>query len=472
MVSAQPLAFIDTETTGLSPARDRIIEIGIIRVENGKIVDQIDTLINPNSFVPPEIFTLTGISESEIVSAPEFGDVENKIQAILEGAIFTAHNARFDYAFLKHELVRLGKPYQARVLCTVKLVRHLFPGLRRYSLSHLIDHFGINPAARHRAYADATVLWELYRIAVQEHGAERVHSEIDGIIKTSALPSNLRRIEVENLPESPGIYMFYGDDSKLPLYVGKSVNVKSRVKNHFTNDHQVTKDLTMSSQISRVEAVVTAGEVGALIREVDAIKNLSPVYNKKLRKLSELYVATSKTVNGYLSVKIDRVAEEKLEPSGVVAIYKTKKTAQAALHDLCRKHNLCPKLMGLEHGPGRCFMSQIGSCFGACTAEEDSAIYNLRFREAFDATTIEPWPFSGPVSLKEQNLEGLVEIHVISDWKYLGSVVYAQDEIDQSKKQHIEPVFDWDIYRILAKATRNRKKVHVLSPEELSDFLS
>src|SRR5690554_1740000 len=152
---SHPFAFIDVETTGINPVADRIIEVGIVRVENGKVVHKFQTLVNPHSFVPPEIVQLTGISTIQLERAPDFTEIQGQIKEVLDGAIFVAHNARFDYEFVKNEFKRNGNSFTSKVLCTVKLSRKLFPSLPRHNLDTIIQHFAITAEKRHRAFDDA-----------------------------------------------------------------------------------------------------------------------------------------------------------------------------------------------------------------------------------------------------------------------------------------------------------------------------
>lgn len=464
-------AFIDTETTGTNPRRDRVIEIGIIRVENGREVARIDTLLNPHSHLPPEIYALTGISYDQLLRAPDFDEIQSDVRQILDGALFVAHNARFDYAFVKNEFTRHENDFRAKVLCTVKLTRKLFPNLPKYSLASLINYFGFNPKARHRALADAEVLWELYKRALEIHGDEKVAEALSYILKTPSLPSNLSCELVDELPEAAGIYIFYGetkDDSKssLPLYIGKSVNIKDRVKSHFSGDHANTSDLTMSSQIKKIETVVTAGEVGALIRETDAIKSLMPVYNKKLRQRRNLVASVKGEKNGLYEIELKEIQELSLDDQeNVMAVFSSTKKAKESLSILCKEYLLCLKLMGLEKTKGRCFGSQIGICNGVCAGDEDPKEYNKRFMEAFSKTKVKKWPFKGAIVMKEQT-GTLCEMHVIDNWRYLGSVVYDSLELEP-KVEKYTPRFDWDIYKILVKAVIKLKVEPVSGVPEL-----
>ncbi len=154
----ESFVIVDVETTGASPLRDRIIDIGIIRIEKGEIVERYSTVIDPEKYVPPSIFSLTGISEQEIQRAPTFNDIAQDIKSLLDGAIFVAHNARFDYGFIKNELKRAGISFNAKCLCTVKLSRALFPRERKHDLSTIIERYDFTCSSRHRAMPDAEVL--------------------------------------------------------------------------------------------------------------------------------------------------------------------------------------------------------------------------------------------------------------------------------------------------------------------------
>lgn len=465
----EALAFVDTETTGMNPMRHRVIEIGIIRVERGREVARVDTLLNPHSHLPPEIYALTGISYDDLLRAPDFNDIQNEVREILDGAVFVAHNARFDYAFLKHEFLRHDSDFRAKILCTVKLARRLFPGLPRYNLASIIEHFGFSPTARHRALADAEVLWELFQNALATKGELAVSEAVHSILKTASLPSNLPRELVDKLPEKPGIYTFFGE-SNLPLYVGKSVNIKERVKSHFSSDHSNATDLTMSSQIKKIETLTTAGEIGALIRESDAIKALMPVYNKQLRRRRDLIVAVRTVSKDIYKVDIKNLQEiDHEDQNNIMAVYKTIKQAKESLNRLCKEYNLCPIYLGLESGKGPCFGSQIGICNGVCRGDETPELYNQRFSEAFAKTKVREWPFQTAIILKEQ-AENLTELHIVDNWRYLGSVVYDSDQ-DEPKVEKYTPRFDWDIYKILAKAVFAGRNVSPL-PEEISAMIN
>src|SRR5690349_5684446 len=108
------LTIVDVETTGTSPQRDKIIEIGILRIEEGKIVDSLNTLVNPQGYIPPEITLLTGIHSEQLEQAPTFYALKDRIRELFQDSIFVAHNARFDYSFIKSEYMRHEESFSAK----------------------------------------------------------------------------------------------------------------------------------------------------------------------------------------------------------------------------------------------------------------------------------------------------------------------------------------------------------------------
>jgi DNA polymerase-3 subunit epsilon len=172
----RPLVFLDLETTGATAAFDRITEIGLIEVENGEYLSEWSTLVNPQQRIPPFIESLTGISNEMVDSAPTFAAVSIELRARLSGKLVVAHNARFDYGFLRAEFSRLDTIYISEVVCTVKLSRKLFPAHARHNLDTLIERHAIVCEARHRALGDARVLWDLIAKWRVDPGVEALHA--------------------------------------------------------------------------------------------------------------------------------------------------------------------------------------------------------------------------------------------------------------------------------------------------------
>ena len=174
----QPLIFLDLETTGMTATHERITEIGLVEVANGEFVGSWSQLVNPQKDIPPFIAALTGISDEMVEHAPTFGELAPGLFERLEGKLLIAHNARFDYGFLKSEFERVGLCYQPRVLCTVKLSRKLFPEHRRHNLDSVIERHGLSCGARHRALGDAEVLWQFLQKIEAEVEAGRIDAAL------------------------------------------------------------------------------------------------------------------------------------------------------------------------------------------------------------------------------------------------------------------------------------------------------
>lgn len=439
-------AFVDVETSGPTPTRDRIIEIGIIRVEDGKVVETLDTLINPQTHVPPEIEYLTGIESNDLISAPTFDEVIGKVKELLTDCVFVAHNARFDYAFIKNEFRRYDQKLRCKTLCTVKLFRKLFPDIARHNLDSVIENFQIKCDKRHRAFSDAFVLWEFYKKLREKFEEEELNQAINIIMKRSTIPTHLTRGDLDNITEGPGVYIFHGEDAV--LYIGKSVNVYNRVKSHFVSDYQTATDIKITRDIRKIEVIPTAGEMGALLRESDLIKKIEPLYNRVLRRRRGMIaLVKNENENRYFTtslIDVNLIPPQSLH--NVLGIFKSAKDAKETLRIIAKERKLCLKLLGLDKGTGPCFATQIDQCKGACIGKENSLFYNVRFLESFAHSKISKWPHKDAIIIKEEH-EDLKEFHLINNWCYVGSTS------DPSNKDwpSTSIKFDWDVYKIIKK---------------------
>ena len=311
----QPLVFVDIETTGASYYSARVLEIAVIRVENNKIVDEFQTLLNPIGFVPEFITRLTGINTDDVHGAPKFADIAPRLTEIMEGAVFIAHNVRFDYSFIKREFTMLGQSFSPELLCTVRLSRSLFPQFPRHNLESLIQRHRLTVSARHRAYDDALCLWQFYRLCMAEFDLDTIEAAINSQFKRQSLPPHLSEDDIAALPEVPGVYIFEGD-SPLPLYIGKSVNIRDRVLSHFNDDVRKSSELQISQSIRKIKTIPTTGELGALLLESKLIKELQPIHNKRLRRIGELISIEQATdSDGYFSVHLSRDGDESVQAS-------------------------------------------------------------------------------------------------------------------------------------------------------------
>jgi DNA polymerase-3 subunit epsilon len=450
-VLTERLVFLDLETTGATATHDRITEVGLIEVDRGRLAGEWSTLVNPGTSIPPAIQSLTGITNQMVAHAPSFADISRELHCRLDGKLLVAHNARFDYGFLRNEFQRAGIRYASRVLCTVKLSRRLFPHHQRHNLDTLIARHGVTCDARHRALGDARVLWQLAQCWHRELEAATISGAVRGLTKAPTVPAGLPGNAFDDIPEGPGVYLFYGENDSA-LYVGKSVNLRNRVMSHFSGDYRVAKDMRIAQQVKRIDWIRTAGELGALIQESHLIKRLAPVYNQRLRRSTDLcswhWRAQEKDGAPQL------VSADDLDPAQLGELYglfRSRRSAIETLREIATTHELCPILLGLEKKTGPCFAYQIKRCRGACVGAESSAQHALRLGQALASMRMQPWPFRGRIGVRETAIDSeTAELHVLDRWCYLGTV-RSEQELHDMETTRARPVFDLDTYKILTR---------------------
>lgn len=445
------VACVDLETTGGVAAQHRIIEVGVVLLDDGAVVEEWSSLVNPGQRIPRSIEQFTGISNAMVEDAPSFRDLLPDVRSRLAGRLFVAHNARFDYGFLRNEFRREQEKFTAPVLCTVRLSRALFSQHARHNLDTLIERFGLECGQRHRALGDAAVLPALLAAFEQSVGVGRVEEAIEAARRDSRLPAHLPADLADDLPEGAGVYIFRGEGGT-PLYVGMSRSLRSRVLDHFATGQRASKESNLARQVREVEWVETGGELGALLLESRLVKELTPAANRKLRRASAAYCIRLDEVAGALRPRI-----EILEPGDVAddaeayGPFRDERDARRALEGKAREAQLCFKVLGLEQGEGSCFASQLGRCRGACAGREPLPMHDARLRLALASLRIQPWPFHGAVGIRERAPGGEGSIlHVIDRWQHLGTAG-DEGEIAGLLRTRDGSGFDADSYRILRR---------------------
>jgi len=326
-------AIVDIETTGGKPGPDRITEIAIILYDGHQVIDSFESLVNPERSIPYNITQMTGISNEMVAEAPKFYEVAKQVVEMTQGAIFVAHNVSFDYNFIKHEFQQLGYSFRRRKLCTVRLSRKVFPGLRSYSLGNLIKHFDISVTDRHRAMADP-------------------------------------------LATACGVYYFYDKNGDV-VYVGKSVNIKKRAMQHFAA--QTPKATKMQRVIHDISYELTGSELIALLLEATEIKRISPRFNSALRNRNLNWCIHRYTnESGYTCFTLAKTTKKKAAELDIVARFSRSVVAKGTLRSLVRRFELCACLCELESSGSSCFQYQIGQCYGAYLGKESADTYNER----------------------------------------------------------------------------------------------
>lgn len=253
-------------------------------------------------------------------------------------------------------------------------------------------------------------------------------------------PEHLRAL-VAPTPAAPGVYLLYGESAQWPLYIGKSINIRSRLLAHL----RTADEARLLKQTQRIECIRTAGEVGALLLESRLIKERQPLFNKRLRhnkRLSSLQI----TADGSVEVVNTTALPSALPLYGLFA---HRRAAIEFVRTLADEHGLCLVVMGLEKSAGRaCFRQQIRKCRGACCGHESLAEHQQRLLDALAQRLIYQWPYAGAVALHESH-DALSEYHVINQWHYLGS--YSTLAAAQQAPHRPPKAFDADSYKILLR---------------------
>jgi DNA polymerase III subunit epsilon len=273
-----PIAFVDLETTGGSTGVHRITEVGVVEI-GPQGASRWSTLVDPQQPIPPFIQQLTGITDAMVRGAPTFDAIAPDLFARLDGKLFVAHNASFDRGFLRSEFERVGLAFNPDVLCTVRLSRALFPAEKRHGLDALVERHALVPSDRHRALADADLLWQFWRRLHDLVPLDALRAQIDRTMRRYRLIGDLTEDSLEAAPAGCGIYMFYGEDD-VPLFVGRSVRVRQRIRAHLTGERRSSKDQRLAQLVRRVDWRATGGELGALLAEAQWIAALRPSHNR------------------------------------------------------------------------------------------------------------------------------------------------------------------------------------------------
>lgn len=454
-------ALVDIETTGVHVTKDAITEIAVYLLTEQGIEATWSRIINPGCAIPDRIQKLTGITQDMVSVASSFADSAAELLDILTGCVFVAHNARFDYGFIKNAFKKVGITFQAPVLCTIKLLKQLYPNQSYYNLAYIAQSLGIELNNQHRAEADTQALYRIIQTMLARHSLEHVVLTAKALYQQSSIPSKLTT-DISQFPEAPGVYIFYGDKNELPLYIGKSVTLKQRILSHFSGDYAHPKEFALSLQVARIEIIPTAGELSALLLESELIKNKLPIYNRKLRRKKVIVGFKVLKKKEYLTLSIvrERVDEEEdLNVLGVYGAFRSIVAAKRTLIKLIKSHDLCPKLCGVEQGAGACFSYQLKRCHGACEGEESVAKYNERLLNALGDYQNAVWPYKGAIAIKEYcPVNKITQFSLFHQWRHLGMVAHEhqalqwRDISESCDKAHQT----YDAYKILLSYLRHK----------------
>jgi excinuclease Cho len=254
-------------------------------------------------------------------------------------------------------------------------------------------------------------------------------------------PQHLRAA-MDDAPTGAGVYVFHGQEGDLPLYIGKSVNIRSRLLSHLRTQDEAR----MLRQTQRISYIRTAGEIGALLLEAQMIKAQHPLFNQKLRRNKQLcsLQMTAGTPEVVYSKDIDFASAPDL-----YGLFASRHAALDALRAVADQNKLCYAPLGLEKlPPGKaCFRAAIRQCAGVCRGDETLEAHRERLFSSLMGLRVECWPHEGAIGLVERDAE-FTQIHVVNHWCYLGSAATPEEARGLSA---MAAGFDADGYKILCR---------------------
>jgi DNA polymerase-3 subunit epsilon len=367
-------AIVDIETTGGYAAANGITEIAIFISDGSRVLREFHSLLNPGYRIPRFIESLTGITNEMVKSEKDFQSIGSELYEILNDKIFVAHNVNFDYSFLKHHLLQCGYYLNCKKLCTVRLSRQIFPGLRGYGLDKICKHAGIEIADRHRAKGDAEATVKLFHVLVENDSNGCLERMLKSTSKEQFLPPNVSAVEIKKIPAQPGVYYFFDKKGKV-IYVGKAKNLNRRVNSHFSNNKPNKQKQEFLKKIYHISWQETATELMAFILESVEIKKLWPEQNRSQKRLDPTFGLYSfEDNNGYLRLFIEK------KRRNLKALYSFNLLAEgySLLRKLVNDFSLCPKLCFLQSANITCQSFIEKKCRGGCEQKESAEEYNSR----------------------------------------------------------------------------------------------
>ncbi|MFI5135386.1 MAG: exonuclease domain-containing protein [Chitinophagales bacterium] len=372
---------IDIETTGSHSQYHGITEVAIVNFDGEKITDQFSSLIKAETEIPNFISHLTGITNEMIADAPEWNDVMNLIDDFTRDRILIAHNAHFDYSFLKNAFLQSGKNFQRKTLCTLRLSKQIFPGLPSYSLDKICRQLNISVKPEHRALSDAMAALQLFQLLKENDHEGKIDLSLKQRASEFRLPPNLPQENIKSLPQSAGVYYFLAEGENV-LYVGKAKNIRARILQHFTSNSSTRSRTRLMNSIHKIQFEVCGNELIALLRESAEIKKYFPPFNAA-QKIADtnfgLYLyEDGKGYQRFTLKKLKKFDQPLLAFSSL-------QEARNFLIEKMREFRLCAKLSGLQRSRNGCFDHEAGLCDGACIGEISTRVYNARVKKSLKA---------------------------------------------------------------------------------------
>ncbi|MFZ1519968.1 MAG: exonuclease domain-containing protein [Ignavibacteriaceae bacterium] len=368
---------VDVETTGLSANKNRIIEIALVKIENLKITDELNYLINPQTYIPPFITSLTGIDNDDVIGAPIFSDVVDEITNFIDNTVLTAHNFTFDSGFLNSEFMICGREFvNEHSCCTLKLARTIYPTLQSKSLSSVAHSLNLRNSNSHRALGDAEITAKVLLKMIKELQAKDNITTVGQLLsyqkgyQESPLLNVKKELQEDyrSLPNAPGIYYFTNKKDEI-IYVGKAKSIRDRVKTYFSTSasqkaHKIIK------QATRLKHIITNSELTALLTEAETIKILEPKHNYQLKKFGNKYFI--RIIRTHKAPRIELTNHFDFDGNDYFGLFISRRKAVEIL-EFVNKTFAIRECADKEFNKSKtCFLYDIHRCTGPCVDDDAS----------------------------------------------------------------------------------------------------
>lgn len=337
-------AVIDLETTGGNPNAERIIEIGIVLHDGKHKIGEYTTLINPEKEISAFISTFTGITNSMVKNAPKFIDVADTLLELLEGKIIVAHNARFDYNFIKSEFRRINIPFTKKNICTVQLSRKIFPQFKSHSLGNICKDLGIAVDNRHRAFGDAAATALLLEQLITHDTKGFLDEYLQDDINRIYLPAKLNPKIVEILPEEVGVFYLHNEKGEV-IYLDKSKNIREHIFTFFSTKPEEKNRQQLHAEVCDISFELTGNELIASLVEVAEIKKIFPKFNRPIANAFYKYGLFSETdAQGFQKLMVKLLEEE----NNPLLKFSSKFKAEKMMHSILSNFRLEPTFKKID----------------------------------------------------------------------------------------------------------------------------
>ena len=399
---------VDLETTGGSPADCRITEVGAVKVLGGERIGTFQALVNPQVAIPPFITHLTGIDDRVVAAEPP---IEAVLPAFLEfcrGAVFVAHNARFDFSFLNVNLVRLDYDrLPGPAVCTARLARRVvWPDVPNVRLQTLARYFRTRAVPNHRALADAEACAEVLHGLLELGGRLGILTlgDLHEAVRARGRPHFGKIRMADHLPHAPGVYLFRGRDDRV-LYVGKSKDLRARVKSYFYGDERKKID-DLLAETASIDSVMCGSELEALVVEARLIRRHEPKYNRRGKTWRRYAYLKLDPAEAFPRLKIVRSATpgDGCAYLGPFGSSSAARLAEEALEEVLPLRR-CTKAMGVRTRFAPCALADMGRCVAPCDGRVDPERYGELVRRLVSSLT-SPGGLLGALERRMAHLAG------------------------------------------------------------------